>query len=96
MMTGRGAGGIKFGKVEVFSSTETLDEMKKQLIDILEKIGYPEIEGDDERGIPGLDEEDEEESVDELAMKEDDEALVEDVVKKQPWTKKRVVKNAGE
>lgn len=75
-MSGRGGGGIVFGKISVYSQSETLDEMRKQLGLILKEFHYPDFLKDSDSGVEENDDVREEEiSSEEIVerMKEEDE-----------------------
>ena len=77
--------GIIYGKVQIFSDTETLDSMKKTLVGLLTELGYPEteVEMSDEELLKGGEEEGtgegEGDSVVEELTKEDERLMEEEL-----------------
>jgi hypothetical protein len=86
--------GIIYGKVQIFSETESLESIKNSLVSLLKEIGYPETDEEDPLSEENGDEEPVVVEEDEVAAMEEgiEEVEEEEVVKPQtmqPWAKKR-------
>lgn len=105
-MVGRsGGGGLKFGAIEIYSQTESLEDMRQQLEKIIMTIGYPSwVDRADEReedvekdSVDNADDVSDESAEIEQGMREDDmQEVVEEQKKEQkkfaPWLVSRAKK----
>jgi hypothetical protein len=98
--------GIQWGKIGVWSNNESLDEMKKVVIDLVEKLGHPDDptspvtkkvgddEGDDDEKLEDVVEETDEvedEDSDEAAIREDDEEQLDEKKEEEVVQRKHVM-----